>query len=299
MTTITGSGVIPKRLANTTVCVPIVYGSIAFFLGKKADEYHTHRWTLYIRGPNDEDLSVGIAKVVFQLHPSFPQPTRELTAPPFEVTEKGWGEFEATIRIVWRDPLEKATVLTHGIKLYPPPTTTTTTSTQTQKTSPVVHEFYDQVVFTNPTETFHQQLLQSSVLPKITSAEPLVQKAFSQFSDEADFLTLIEAQKFLEKEIQSVKDRILRADETKEELDLVIRQLTQQIKETSSQHKKLNHKNNKTTTTTAPTTNTKSSLTGINTSNMTTTTNTTASTTNSSKRRSSYSSSSSKKSKSN
>ena len=100
-----------NRLANTTVCLPIVYGSIAFFLGKKADEYHTHKWTLYLRGPNDEDLGVCIQKVVFQLHPSFPQPVRELTEPPFEVTERGWGEFEAQIRIVWKDQSEKATVV--------------------------------------------------------------------------------------------------------------------------------------------------------------------------------------------
>ena len=100
-----------NRLANTTICLPIVYGSTAFFLGKKADEYHTHKWTCYLRGPNGEDLSVCIQKVVFQLHPSFTQPVRELVEPPFEVTERGWGEFEAQIRIVWKDPSEKATVV--------------------------------------------------------------------------------------------------------------------------------------------------------------------------------------------
>jgi YEATS domain-containing protein 4 len=101
----------PPRLVNTTACLPIAYGSVAFFLGKKADEYHTHRWTLFLRGPNNEDLSVCIAKVVFQLHPSFAQPVRELTTSPFEVTEQGWGEFEAQIRIVWKDPTEKSTLV--------------------------------------------------------------------------------------------------------------------------------------------------------------------------------------------
>ena len=107
----TAASAVSPRLPNTTVCVPIAYGSIAFYLGSNADEYATHEWTLYVRGPNNEDLSAAIAKVVFSLHPSFPQPVRELTAPPFEVTEKGWGEFEASIRIVWRDPEEKATVV--------------------------------------------------------------------------------------------------------------------------------------------------------------------------------------------
>lgn len=101
----------PPRLVNTTACLPFVYGSVAFFLGTKADEYNTHKWTLYLRGPNNEDLSVCIAKVVFQLHPSFAQPVRELTAPPFEVTESGWGEFDAQIRIVWKDTNEKSTLV--------------------------------------------------------------------------------------------------------------------------------------------------------------------------------------------
>lgn len=209
------------RLSNTTVCVPIVYGSIAFFLGKKADEYHTHRWTLYVRGPNGEDLSVGIAKVVFQLHPSFPQPIRELTAPPFEVTEKGWGEFEATIRIVWRDSSEKATVLTHALKLYPPGLTQLTPSSQTS-TEPVIHEFYDQVVLTDPTEMFHRQLMQSTAMPKILSHEPSVQKAFRTYSDEAQFKQLLEAQNFLDLELQKIKDRILIADDAKQQLELSI-----------------------------------------------------------------------------
>lgn len=51
-------------------------GSIAFFLGKKADEFATHRWTLFVRGPQDEDLSTFVEKISFTLHPSFPDPIR-------------------------------------------------------------------------------------------------------------------------------------------------------------------------------------------------------------------------------
>jgi len=100
-----------RRLENVTFCLPIVHGSVAFHLGKKADEFQTHQWTLYLRGPNNEDLSLVISKVVFHLHPSFAQPVREISSPPFEVTEKGWGEFEAQIRIVWKDTNEKSTMV--------------------------------------------------------------------------------------------------------------------------------------------------------------------------------------------
>jgi hypothetical protein len=41
-------------------------------------------------------------------------------SPPFEVTESGWGEFEASIRIYFRDPAEQPIDLFHLIKLYPP-----------------------------------------------------------------------------------------------------------------------------------------------------------------------------------
>ena len=38
-----------QRLSNTTACLPIIYGSIAHYLGKKADEFQTHEWSLYVR----------------------------------------------------------------------------------------------------------------------------------------------------------------------------------------------------------------------------------------------------------
>lgn len=107
----------PKRLTKTTACLPIVYGSVAFYLGKKADEFQTHQWTLYVRGPNNEDLSGVISKVVFQLHASFAQPVRELESPPFEVTERGWGEFEAQIRIIWKESTEKPLVVSISFTL--------------------------------------------------------------------------------------------------------------------------------------------------------------------------------------
>ena len=123
-----------RRLDNTTVCCPIVVGSFAHLIlpasEKKAyslkdkkgpDDMSTHEWTLFIRGPNGEDLSVFVEKVVFQLHPSFPMPVRVVHEPPFEVTETGWGEFESSIRIFFRDPEEDPVDISHLIKLYHSP----------------------------------------------------------------------------------------------------------------------------------------------------------------------------------
>lgn len=38
-------------------------------------------------------------QVVFNLHPTFPNPTREVTTHPFEIEEHGWGEFELNVAV--------------------------------------------------------------------------------------------------------------------------------------------------------------------------------------------------------
>ena len=51
---------------------PLICGSCAYWLGKRAEETKSHEWTVYVRAQSpDEDLSVYIRRVVFQLHPSF------------------------------------------------------------------------------------------------------------------------------------------------------------------------------------------------------------------------------------
>ncbi|KAG7354386.1 YEATS family protein [Nitzschia inconspicua] len=231
MDTATSAGIpsapITPRLSRTTACLPIVYGSIAYFLGKKADENQTHEWTLFLRGPNHEDLSPAIAKVIFQLHPSFAQPTRELTTPPYKVTERGWGEFEAQIHIHWKDATEKTTIVNHTIKLYPPGTPPNVLPTDTE--TPVVAETYDEVVFTDPSESFFRALTEVPAMEKVElfSEEDENEEEWkgggnnnssgsrkhpseflnSLYSDQEDFLTLIAAQKFLQDELEKAKQR--------------------------------------------------------------------------------------------
>ena len=38
-------------------------------------------------------------QVVFTLHSSFANPSRELAEPPYEVTEHGWGEFDIVVEV--------------------------------------------------------------------------------------------------------------------------------------------------------------------------------------------------------
>lgn len=77
-----------RRLQNVELVVPIVLGTAAFYLGKKvvltvvtcnakynathkqlgitvvqATEYHSHKWTLYVRSVNGQDLTHILSKV--------------------------------------------------------------------------------------------------------------------------------------------------------------------------------------------------------------------------------------------
>lgn len=139
-----------KRLKDVELGFSIVYGTISFWLGKKASEYNSHKWTVYVRGATNEDLSVIVKRVVFQLHPSFNNPTRIVESPPFEISETGWGEFEIAISLFFHsDVCDKQLDLYHQLKLYPEEDG----GPQSTK-KPVVVETYDEVVFSEPSETF-------------------------------------------------------------------------------------------------------------------------------------------------
>ncbi|CAK8576673.1 unnamed protein product [Lathyrus sativus] len=143
-----------KKVKDVEISVPIVYGNIAFWLGKKASEYQSHKWTIYVRGATNEDLGVIVKRAVFQLHTSFNNPTRVVDAPPFELSEAGWGEFEIAITLYFHsDVCDKPLNLYHHLKLYPEDENS---SMSTKK--PVVVESYDEVVFPDPSEAFLARL---------------------------------------------------------------------------------------------------------------------------------------------
>ncbi|CAO1617571.1 unnamed protein product [Sympodiomycopsis kandeliae] len=78
-------------------------------------DYHRH-----VGGK--DDISHFIRRVQFKLHESFPQPTRNIDRPPFQVTETGWGEFEIMVKIWWvPEAGEKFLQTPHYLKLHPWP----------------------------------------------------------------------------------------------------------------------------------------------------------------------------------
>lgn len=121
--------------------------------------------------------------------------------------------------------------LNHGIKLYPPgvPQVAPTSTKE-----PVLAEHYDEVVFTDPNETFYRQLMQTSLAPKIQSGEANVQKSFGVYSDADDFHKLVEAQNFLSKELQTVKERMRIAPEELQQVEDGLREVQEAKKASSS-----------------------------------------------------------------
>ena len=146
----------------TTIEKPFVYGTAAFWLGKQtpatdAAATHSHRWTVFVRGLDNDDLSYLIHSVTFTLHSSFASPVRTIVQPPYEVTETGWGEFAIAITIAFNHPSLAPVHLSHLLKLFPPPTIQPTTK------KPVMSEVYDELVFHNPTADVYALLASGPV----------------------------------------------------------------------------------------------------------------------------------------
>jgi len=194
-----------RRMKNTVVERPIIVGTIAHWLGKKADETKTHKWAAYLRGPNNEDLSYFIKKVVFQLHPSFKNSKRAVEQPPYEISESGWGEFEIGFTIYFTDSSEKHVELYHLLKLYPP-------EGQLQKTKkPVVSETFDVIVFNDPTEAFYKKLMENEPVHTPLPA-PLAGDQYANYAEQAELARIAEAQTKLRGEIQRLQNRFISVD---------------------------------------------------------------------------------------
>ena len=69
---------------NQIIVKPFVYGSVAIYLGKKSKGEATHKWCVYVRGVNNENISNFIKSVQFTLHTTFPNNVRKINKWPFE-----------------------------------------------------------------------------------------------------------------------------------------------------------------------------------------------------------------------
>jgi len=148
----------------------LVFGSIAKPidpnhrpLGINAE--HTHQWSVYVKGVDNEDISYWLKKVQFKLHETYTNSLRTVEAPPFEVTETGWGEFEVQIKLYFvPEANEKAQTLWHALKLHP---YGPDAEGQRERKEAVVSQNYEEIIFNEPVEPFYE-LLTSGASPQPT-----------------------------------------------------------------------------------------------------------------------------------
>lgn len=138
-----------------------MFGSIAkpFEDGNRPpdiNEDHTHKWSVFVKGVDGEDISYWLKKVQFKLHETYPDSLRTLESPPFEVTETGWGEFEVQIKLYFvAEANEKPQNLYHGLKLHP---YGADAESQRARKDPIVSQHYEEVLFNEPVEVFYDLL---------------------------------------------------------------------------------------------------------------------------------------------
>lgn len=199
---------VSKRIKTLSVSRPIIYGNTAKKFGEvrppNAPAEHTHLWTIFVRGPQNEDISYIIKKVVFKLHDTYPNATRTVEAPPFELTETGWGEFEINIKIHFVDEAnEKMVSFYHHLRLHP----YYNVKWEPQKPNDEISSvFYDELVFNEPNEEFFKILMSrpGSLLPSNKTETCVFSKQLEQ--EEIDRINMgIDK---VDEEIKELKEKI-------------------------------------------------------------------------------------------
>ncbi|RWS00914.1 YEATS domain-containing protein 4-like protein [Dinothrombium tinctorium] len=222
------------RLKGVTFVKPIVYGNVAHYFGhKRAEDGHTHQWTVYVKPFHNEDMSAYVKKVHFKLHESYANPNRVVTKPPYEVTETGWGEFEISIKIFFIDPQERPVTVYHLLKLFE----VDPVSKQIVTKKNIVSEFYDEIVFNDPSPLLAQALNASR---KLMVGSYVHETDFNARRD-ATIAKLNNAKNKVKREIEEMKEKLKIAQETIASYKEVIQSLELQkqddsvdsIKETS------------------------------------------------------------------
>ena len=105
----------------------------------------------------EQDLTHWLKKVQFKLHETYANSSRMIESPgPFEVTETGWGEFEVQLKLFFvPEANEKSQTLWHGLKLHP---YGPDAERQREERATIVSQSYEEVLFTEPAETFFEVL---------------------------------------------------------------------------------------------------------------------------------------------
>ncbi|RNA41687.1 AF-9 isoform X1, partial [Brachionus plicatilis] len=132
-----------------------------------------YKWNLFLRsGDERQQIDKVVQKVVFNLHETFKNPTRECTQPPYCVKENGYGEFEFPIDIFFNGTGEKYTI-NYFLDLPP-----------AQSQTPLYRFRKEVITFVEPNPEFRKLLIESGatvkkILPNCSATTSLKKKANS------------------------------------------------------------------------------------------------------------------------
>lgn len=131
-----------------------------------------------------------------------------VSTPPFEVSDEGWGEFEAGITIHFHDPHVEPVRFLHHLRLHPP----AGQATSHPADAPVVNEYCDELVF-NDLDSLPAAMAERiragpgpDPLPSSTAAHG------REYSAQADLAQLAAAHSFIAQETARLTERLARAD---------------------------------------------------------------------------------------
>jgi YEATS domain-containing protein 4 len=234
-----------KRVRGIQIHRSFLYGTEAIPFDpehrpKDAPPDHTHKWKVFVRGINNEDISYWLKKVQFKLHDTYANSVRMIEAPPFEVEETGWGEFEIAIKFYFApESTEKPQQIWHGLKLHP---YHGDVEAQKRDRAMVTSVCYEEVLFNEPVEAFYDILTggpqqvgkskagkagkaaaaKAAIKPTPTAEIPLKNSPGNKFSREEESKELDrlgEAVKTVQKLIAEEKAKLIEEETRLQELE--------------------------------------------------------------------------------
>jgi transcription initiation factor IIF auxiliary subunit len=161
----------------------IVVGSEANLIkpAPKIEGEASHRWRVFVQDIYGHDVSGWVSYVKFELHHTFNNASRIIRKPPFEVNEKGWGEFDIMVTIYIKYDEAKHISFKHSLKLH---------STKLKKGKPeypLFSCFYHDFVLSNLSREASNNLLrypQTVERPLLRGQEPDIVEVFPLIEDD-------------------------------------------------------------------------------------------------------------------
>lgn len=194
-------------LQGISITKSIAIGTISHWQGHRAPLKKKHKWSVYVRGLFQEDLSYLIDKVVFHLHEDFKKPVRTIREFPFEVREMGWGEFDIPMYIYFHEYTSNPLQLSVQLKLFPGPNKPLTRA-------PVQNELFVEATFKHPPVRFYRRAMigPHQVLPIQPSALKLATAQDYAISEQKSLKKIVDKHVEVLEEIKLFKERYWKLD---------------------------------------------------------------------------------------